>query len=191
VKLAHVDGRGTETILGLAAGGAWLGSASAIIAAPSPASAITCTRTRLQRMPAALFRDLLEQDPALSRLIHREHARDLHRQAAWLVQLTSLSSRERLQRIIRQLVDALGPQVSERGVRVQWPLRHWEMARLLAVTPEHLSRLLAQLQRDGLIQREKGWLIVPDVARLGARAEGGDAAPWGATQLLDIHQDCY
>jgi CRP/FNR family cyclic AMP-dependent transcriptional regulator len=192
VKLVRADRDGTETILGLAVAGAWLGSASAIVRAPSPVAAVTCTRVLLQRIPARVFCDLLEQDPNLSRLIHHAHARELCRQTSWLAQLTSLSSRERLERVIRQLILSLGLHASARGIRLQFPLRHWEIARLIAVTPEHLSRLLKQMQLDGLIHREKGWLIVPDVTRLCPVIEDGEVALWcegGGTTSLDLRQD--
>ncbi len=193
VKLARVDRDGTETILELALAGTWLGSASVIVGAPSPVTSVTCTRTTLQRIPAQVFCHLLDHDPDLSRLIHQAHARGLCRQTAWLAQLTSLSSRERLERVIRQLIVALGLQASARGIRLQLPLRHWEIARLLAITPEHLSRLLTQMQGDGVIRREKGWVIVPDVDRL-CPARDDEVAPWceGAAGAgrLDLHQDC-
>lgn len=31
---------------------------------------------------------------------------------------------------------------------------------MIAVTPEHLSRLLKQLERDGIIKRDKGQLVL-------------------------------
>jgi CRP-like cAMP-binding protein len=192
VKLVRVDRDGTETILELALAGAWLGSAAVIVGAPSPVTAITCTSAMLQRIPAQVFCHLLEHDRDLSRLIHHAHAGGLCRQTAWLAQVSSLSSRERLERVIRQLIVALGLQASTRGIRLQLPLRLWEIARLIAVTPEHLSRLLKQMQGDGVIRREKGWVIVPDPTRLGV-ATDEDVAPWcertvGAGRL-DLRQD--
>jgi CRP-like cAMP-binding protein len=193
VKLVRVDRDGTEMILELAMPGAWLGSASVIIGVPSPVTAVTCGPTLLQRIPAQVFRHLLEHDPDLSRCIHRAHAGGLCKQIAWLAQVGSVSSRERLEGVIRQLIVALGLQATARGIRLQLPLRHWEIARLIAVTPEHLSRLLKQMQGDGVIRREKGWVIVPDVTRLGSGYDV-DATPWcervaADARHVDFHQD--
>jgi len=45
-------------------------------------------------------------------------------------------------------------------VNLIFPLKHKELAQMVAVTPEHLSRLLKQLERDGIIKREKGLLVM-------------------------------
>jgi DNA-binding HxlR family transcriptional regulator len=45
-------------------------------------------------------------------------------------------------------------------------LKHLEIAQLIAVTSEHLSRLLNQLEQDGLLRRRKGWVIIQDPRKL-------------------------
>ena len=42
-----------------------------------------------------------------------------------------------------------------------------DLAGLVGISPEHLSRLLRQLADEGLICRSKGWIIVTDVRKLG------------------------
>ncbi|MGH2376405.1 MAG: helix-turn-helix domain-containing protein [bacterium] len=42
------------------------------------------------------------------------------------------------------------------------PLRHWEIAQLLAVTPAYLSRLFNRLEQEGILLRRKGWLTISD-----------------------------
>lgn len=193
VKLVHTDRDGEEIILDLAFAGAWLGSAAAVVDLPSPVTAITCTRASLQRIPVQVFCDLLERDPDLSRRIREVHARELCRQTGWMAQLSSRTSRERLERIMRQLILALGLTASSRGIRLQLPLRHWEIARMIAVTPEHLSRLLKQMQGEGVIRREKGWVIVPDLNRLCSTCES-DSPRWceraAGLRRLNLNQDC-
>jgi len=49
--------------------------------------------------------------------------------------------------------------LSNNEMRLQMPLKHWEVAELIAVTPEHLSRVLRQMETEGILRREKGWLI--------------------------------
>lgn len=180
VKFSRVDGDGQEMILELAFGNTWLGTAPAIARTPSAVSAVTCTRTRLARMPADAFRRLLQHDSELSCQIHEMHARALCRQVGRIVQLNSLRSRERLYRVIRHFIAALNLQPTGRGIRLSIPLDHRELAQLILVTPEHLSRLLTEMQREGMIRREKGWLMIPDVRRLGPDGDCSDCsdAPW-------------
>ena len=52
-------------------------------------------------------------------------------------------------------------------------MKRWELASLIAVTPEHLSRLLRQLRDDGVIRVNNGTIVVPDVRRLAAGERRG------------------
>jgi CRP-like cAMP-binding protein len=183
-KLVRVDGNGRDTILELAIAGAWLGTAAVIARTPSPITAVTCTATTVARMDANVFRELLQRDPDLSRRIHELHAQNLCRQTGWIGQLSSLNSRQRLQRVVRELITTLRLQTSGSGVRLRIPLRQWELARLIAISPEHLSRLLKEMESDGVIRRDKGWVIVPDLARLHTDDDHEDAPSYvsrGAT----------
>src|SRR3990170_2990163 len=42
------------------------------------------------------------------------------------------------------------------------PLMHKELAQLIAVTPEHLCRLLREMEQQGIIKRNKGLVVVKD-----------------------------
>jgi CRP-like cAMP-binding protein len=166
VKLARAGADGRESIVELAFGEMWLGAASVIVDRPSPVSAITCTETMITRIPANDFRRRLQESPALSLRVHEAHARELVRQTGWIDQLGSLSSRQRLELMMRKFISASSRQTQGGGVRLDVPLRHWELARLIAVSPEHLSRLLRQMEQEGVIERSKGWVVVSDVTRL-------------------------
>ena len=184
VKLVRVDRDGCENILDLAFPGAWLGAAALIARTRHPVTAVTCTRTLLTRIPADVFRRLLTRHPALSSRIHQMHAYELCRQTRRMSQLSAFTSRQRLQQAIRQLIAAFHLPVAEGSVRLRSPLRQWELARLIAITPEHLSRLFKTLEREGILRRERGWLIVPDVGRLCPDGEDdGVAACDGPTSM--------
>jgi CRP/FNR family cyclic AMP-dependent transcriptional regulator len=188
VKLTRVDLNGRETILDLAFAGAWVGTAAVIASIPSPASAITCAPSLIARMLAVEFRERLSHDPEFSQFIHELNAHELCRHMAWIGQLTSLTSGQRLRRVMRQLIAVFRLQPSDRGIRLRLPLHHWELARLIAVTPEHLCRLLKDLEREGIIRRDKGWVIVTDVQRLCPDAEWEDEC--AAPAAVDGYQEC-
>jgi CRP-like cAMP-binding protein len=46
------------------------------------------------------------------------------------------------------------------------PLKHWEVAQLIAVTPAYLSRLFNQLELEGVIRRDRKAFAIPDLRRL-------------------------
>jgi CRP-like cAMP-binding protein len=176
VKLVRTAGDGRESIIELAFRETWLGAASVIANEPSPVSAVTCTEAMITRITADEFKRQLREAPALSLRVHEAHAREIHRQMEWIDELVSLSSLERLKLVMRRLIATLPRQPSDRGVRLDVPLRHWELARLIAVSPEHLSRLFRKMEREGIIERSKGWIIVSDMMRLGRPEPDDDPA---------------
>ncbi len=180
IKLTAIDRIGRERILELAFGGMCLGTAAVISRTPSLVSVVTCTEAGVTRIPAAEFHALLERDPDVSRQVHEMHARAVCHHLQKLIDLTSLTSRERLERVMCHFIAALELQPTDHGTRLNIPLHHRELAELILVTPEHLSRLLTQMQREGLIQRDEGWLLIPDVGRLCADCDPSDdsRAPW-------------
>ena len=51
-------------------------------------------------------------------------------------------------------------------MKVRLPLKHWEIAQLIGVRPEHLSRVLQQIKQEGVLREEDGCMIVSDVRKL-------------------------
>lgn len=168
VKLIWVDPNGHEFILALRYAGAFLGLAPVILGIAHPVSAITMARSRLVRIPAGTFLDFVKNNAEISSAVHEILSREVCDQSIRMAELGCLSSRERVKQMLRHMV-----QMSERQIhkatgstRFVLPLRQCELASMLAVTPEHLSRILKQLREEGVIRWHKGWLVVPDVNRL-------------------------
>jgi CRP/FNR family transcriptional regulator len=172
VKMTHTGDSGRESIVGLAFAADWLGTATVVADRPSPFRAITCSETLLSSHPAAAFRHLLRTDAQLSADIHRAHAADLCRQATRIGQLCSLDSRRRLRAALyRFAVSEEPPLAGGRSLRINLPLYRWELAQFIGVTAEHLNRLFNDIQNEGLIRREKGWIVVQDLEQLRRATE--------------------
>ncbi len=160
---------GRELIIGIRCPASFLGATDALLGREHPFSAQTLTRCRLLQLSAA----------ALSRVAQADHDFCLHLLRSELQEMSEeldnasgvgcLGVRERLERYLRRLV---GVEPTRGPVRVELPLRHWELAQLLAITPEHLSRVLRELESDGLLERRRGWLVLPDPSRL-AHSQAG------------------
>jgi CRP/FNR family transcriptional regulator len=166
VKLTQLDGNGGESIVGLVLPGEWLGTAAVIVNRPTPVSAVTCGRVVVNAWSADAFRRLLQEDPQLSLQIHTAQALQLQRLTSRVGQLCSLTSRERLQAVLCRFASMFRSASSGSSVRLQLPLHQWEVAAFIGVTPEHLSRLLKEMEQDGAIRRDKGWIILPRAADL-------------------------
>lgn len=51
-------------------------------------------------------------------------------------------------------------------MKIRLPLKRWEIAQLIAIRPEHLSRILQQIKQEGVLREENGCMIVSDVRKL-------------------------
>jgi CRP-like cAMP-binding protein len=167
VKMTRLNRTGREAILELVSSGSWLGTAAVIAQKASLVNAVTCTQCVLRRMSATAFRKRIETDQQLSREIHLAHARELWAQTSWMDKLSSLTAAERLGRMLYQFARVHAGS-SNRCVRLDLPVHHWELAALISVTPEHLSRLLTDMQKEGILCRDKHCIRIPDIQRLCA-----------------------
>jgi hypothetical protein len=93
----------------------------------------------LRRLPAASFRHLVKTQPAVPWHLHEMLSIEPCDQTIRLAQLGCYSSRRRLVYMSWGLVSVL-QQIhgDHREVRVRLPLKHDEIAGLIAVSPEHL-----------------------------------------------------
>ena len=160
VKLTCVGPAGREFIIGLRGAGRTLGASSAILQRPYPVTAVTVTPCHLFRVPAATFLKLLETSAQFSWYVQQEQSRDVYDHLSTLTSLECLTTRQRLEQFLWNFISVTEINDPQQELRLQLPLKHWEIAELISVTPQHLSKLMRQIEQDGIIHREKGWLIV-------------------------------
>lgn len=166
VKRIRVEKNGREVIIDLRFPGWTLGAASVIFKQPHPVTAITLTNCHLRRIPARIFQHLVQTDEQVSWYLHQLHSREVLDKAVHVASLGCLTARARLVHLLQRLISELTERDSQGDIRVQLPLKYWEIAQLVAITPEHLSRLLKQMQHEGIVRQEKGWLIITDSEQL-------------------------
>lgn len=166
VKLIYVGEDGKELILDLRPPGWLLGAASFIARRPFPAAVTTVTRCSLLRIPVSDFDSLLKTSPDLSRRLHEMHSHEICIQLDRTTQLVAMSARQRLEGLLRKLISAHVPNAPAGEIKLDLPLKHLEVAQLIAVTPQYLSHLFNELEAEGIIQRSKGWLIILDPLKL-------------------------
>ena len=160
VKLTCVGPTGRELIIGLRGAGRALGASSVILQRPYPVTAVTLTPCHLFRVPATTFLKILETSAQFSWYVQQEQGREIYDHVSTLMSLESLTTRQRLEQFFWEFIAATENNDPQRELRLRLPLKHWEIAELISVTPQHLSKLLRQIERDGVIHWEKSWLIV-------------------------------
>jgi CRP-like cAMP-binding protein len=138
VKLVYIAPDGRETILGLRAAGWYAGAVASLMHAPSHYSIKTVTPCVFSIIAADEFSPKLMQSARLMRHFMDTLCNELISQSAE-AQLRLISAEKRLAHFM-----------AERYIQnPQWHtldplplLKQMELAQLLAITPEHLSRLL-------------------------------------------------
>ena len=160
VKLQKLHPSGEEMIVGLRSAGWFLAAASVMVERPCAATAITVTPCRIARVRAETFRQRVKTGGPLSWSVHRMHCDELHAQLGLVADLNAVPARERLTHFLRRLAAGLTSAPDSGDVRFEIPLRHWEVAQLIGVTAPYLSQLLAELESDGIIRREKQTVVL-------------------------------
>ncbi len=169
-KLTRYEENGAEFILDLRLPGSLLGSEAAIRQKPHPFSAITATACRLTPITARRFLDLLTAEPQLASFIQNNLCAEVLTQAARMSEMACLPARQRLEQLLWALAGEGGDRQLE-DIKFQLPIKQWEVAQLLAITPTYLCRLLAELEDEEIINRRNGWIILRKPASLWHRLD--------------------
>jgi CRP-like cAMP-binding protein len=88
------------------------------------------------------FMDQLTTDIALSVELNRMLSRDIRRNLEKIMSLGCMSATERLRRLLRELVFEEDLDELRKKGKLELPLTSDELAEIVAVTPQHLYRIL-------------------------------------------------
>ena len=173
VKISHMDASGQEMIISLMSASGSIMGASCAVLDKHFVTATVLAGSQLRQMPSVEFRNLLNRNPDMSWYIHQMHCRILSRLITQRSQMGVLSVRRRLEQLFWKLIDTMDLEKTGGTVRLELPLKYWEIAQLIVVTPEHLSRVVKSMEKEGLLRREKGGaLTFPDPDKLWHTIDG-------------------
>jgi len=162
VKLTRCEANGQEILLDLRFPGSLIGSAAAISEKPHPFAAVTVTRCALTRWSSSSFLKLIATDSSVAAQVRKILSDEVLDHVTRISQLTCLPARQRLEQLLWTFCEhtqaAGDPQLSVS--KLQLPLKHYEIAHLLSITPTYFCRLLNALQAERLISRSKGWIVI-------------------------------
>jgi CRP/FNR family transcriptional regulator len=138
VKLTSVSPQGRESVLGLRSAGWYAGAVPALARTSSVYTILTVTECVISRIPADDFHLWLMRSARMARHFTQTLCNELLAQSAE-ARARGGSAQERLALFMRERTSA------HPGLKTLDPLpllKQMELAQLLAITPEHLSRLL-------------------------------------------------
>ncbi len=141
--------------------------ASAVGGLPCVQSARALTRARILTVPASLLRGMVGRDPAFSRSVARELSVSY---GCVSIELKSQKLRTGIERLANWIIRAHGH--SGIGNRLSLPFDKRTLASRIGMTPENLSRSLAQLDKHGVTVNGRE-ILIRDHAALAKLAKTG------------------
>jgi CRP/FNR family cyclic AMP-dependent transcriptional regulator len=166
VKLTRTEFDGKRAIVGLREKGWLLGAAAILQGLPYASTAETVTRSKLCFVPIEQFQYAMETNTSFSKWVSMILSREVYSSVLDISNQSCLSGRQRLEYFLLEIIQAQKNWNTEKTVKIPVPLKHWEIAQLLGLTPEYLSRLIKQMENEGIIGRENDWLIYRNPKKL-------------------------
>jgi CRP-like cAMP-binding protein len=160
VKLTRLENNGREFIVSLQFPGSLLGVSAVVCSQRHAFCAATVTPCKLIQISRVQFSDLMFEDQHVSSLVNRWLGQEVCDLTINLTQLACIPVQQRLQQLLWRLTKCDYAECSIGG-KIRLPLKYWEVAALLAVTPAYLTRLFNELENNGLLSRHKGWIKIP------------------------------
>jgi len=168
VKLSRIGPDGNEIIIGLRRR-YWLLAAPAIILGiPHSCSATTLISCHLRPITARCFLHLLNTDKDFSWEMHRHLSQSTLTDFNKVIEVSSMSAYERMRNFICQLIAELSPEKIQAHDHFEVQLKHYELAAIIGISPEHLSRLVKRMEKQGIITSAKGIITVQDVTKFSS-----------------------
>jgi len=165
VKLVRVASNGHRMIIGLRRKHWLAGAPSVLLDKPYSFTGVTLVPSSLRRIPAEVFLDLAKTNKQLSWCLLQMLSQGVYDQVKTIETMSTLSALERLERFLCEIIEEQNQNDSEAPL-FSLPLNNQELAQLLTITPEHLCRVLKDMERRGVVKRNKGALTVTDPVSL-------------------------
>jgi CRP-like cAMP-binding protein len=158
---------GKEVILADLRGGDFFGELSAIDGTPRSANVTALTRAEICIVGAGLFREMLAASPQLAEKVMRMLASRIRDLNARLLEHTVLDIRHRL---YAELLRLSSPRPNAAPARVVSPPPfHHVLAARVGCRREQITRELGAMEDDGLLQKTRGALVLPEPDAIRAR----------------------
>jgi len=171
VEIRQISLRGREQVFHTEGPGAALGEGPLFDEGGYIASAIAVAPTRVLFLPRAEVLDLCRRRPAVALAILKSLARRVRHFADIISNLAFRPVIERLARYLTATVE--GPITP--GTRIVLTLTQAQLAARLGTVRELVARAFAQLEKGGLISRDRSRITIRDPTRLAALARGDEA----------------
>lgn len=171
ILLERTDSHGNETAFRIAGPGELIGYRSLFGEHSHEATARTLTPARLCFFPAAAVETFIASNPESMRAFLAIVARDPGPLDAPVLRNPLVPAEVRLARLLLLLALRRGKRVGETGMTLRLPVSNGDIAALIGIRRETVTRRLHALERDGICVHKGRQLTINDVGRLAAVAD--------------------
>jgi CRP/FNR family cyclic AMP-dependent transcriptional regulator len=171
VRILHRIAVGKEVILGEMGAGDFFGEIAAIDSEYRSANATTLTRTRICIMPQKVFMEILEKDHGVNCKVLKVLTQRIRFLNLRLAEHSFLQAKHRLYSELLRLSKQRPGHEGQRSISPP-PIQR-ELADRIGSRREVVSRELNTLERDGIIKKTRGAIIILKVSELQNRVSVG------------------
>jgi CRP/FNR family transcriptional regulator, nitrogen oxide reductase regulator len=166
-KVVRPTLEGTEVLLDVARPGDFFGTLPALGSDMYTHSVWALTPMCVLSLDASSFDQILDANPSVARAGLRVVATRLERAHSHLHAMAAASSQQRIAAALVMLARRAGVERKD-GLLLDLPLSRDDLASLTGTASETVSRVLAQMERDGLISTGRRWIEITDLPELEA-----------------------
>lgn len=165
VKLLRHSLGGQEVLLDILKPGDYFGSLSPLAENVYPDTAQAHTAVCVLSINSQRFRTILQQHPSVALAVLDITARQLQETREVVRRLSTDSVEQRIATVLLKLAHKLG-EISNEGILIQMPLSREDLAQMTGTTTETASRMISQLQKDGLVHTGRQWIAITNKPEL-------------------------
>jgi CRP/FNR family transcriptional regulator, cyclic AMP receptor protein len=168
VRFGAVAASGKESVVGLAEPPQWFGEIALFDGGARTHDAWADTPSTLLHLPLRPLTRILADDPAAWRSMGRLLVQKLRITLSLLEDLALETPRVRLTRCLINLFEGYGERKAEPSTRVR--VSQERLGAMLSLSRQTVNELLRELEREAIVQSQRGGVRVLDLRRLRAAA---------------------
>lgn len=168
-RVVNFSAGGREVSFDDIGAGGLFGELAALDSRPRSASVVAKTPMLTASIPAATFRELLIAHPEVAMALLRRLAEVVRESTDRIMDLSTLGAHNRIFAELLRLARDSDPKAFEQKAnqaRIRPVPHHVEIAARVSTARETVARVLSDLSKKNLIDRDRDALIILDVARL-------------------------
>ena len=174
VRVTVFSESGRRVIMNDLKPGEHFGEYAAIDGEPRSATIVAMNRTVVAQMSSQIFNALLVEHPFLALIVMRSMVSVIRTLNERVVEFSTLGVKDRIHAELLRLAHA--GRIVEGAGRISPPPTHAEIASRISTHREAVTRELKQLERQGVIEKTKGSIVIKDIEkfeRLVSNARAG------------------